>query len=136
MADGKNIKPDPTYVAVIITILISIVKNLSNLQFFPNLPSLGSTLLLTILLLPIVLLLLYKRPSLVEKFSFRENEDYFIAKTGSSEFVVGAVSIFPEEGTGGTGTGEEDFYLKTRGLVNGLLKAGVSTTFVTHMLPS
>ncbi|MEM3647876.1 MAG: DUF87 domain-containing protein, partial [Thermoproteota archaeon] len=136
MTDSKNRKLDPTYLAVIIILLISLLKNFPGLQFFPSLPSAGVTLSLMMFLLPVVLFLLYKRPSLVEHLSFRENEDYFIAKTGSSQLVVGAVSILPEEGSGGIGGGEGDFYLKTKGLINGLLKAGVSITFVTHMLPS
>ncbi len=136
MADGRNRKLDPTYVAVIIILLISMLKNFPGFQFFLSLPSPGVTLSLMMLLLPVALLLLYRRPSLVEHLSFRENEDYFIAETGSSQLVVGAVSMLPEEGSGGIKVGEENFYLKTKSLVNGLLKAGVSITFVTHMLPS
>ncbi|MCX8183355.1 MAG: ATP-binding protein [Crenarchaeota archaeon] len=136
MSDVKNRKLDPTYIAVIIILLISILKNVSSLQFFSSLSSPRIILLPMMLLLLVVLLLLYKRPSLVEHLSFKENEEYFIAKTGSSELVVGAVSILPEEGSGRIGAVEEDFYLKNKGLVNGLLKAGVSITFVTHILPS
>jgi hypothetical protein len=138
MAGGKNRKWDPTYVIVAIVLLISVLKNASSLQFFPSLSSPGvlQTAFLLIPLLSVFLLLFYKRSSLVQHLSFRESDDYFVAKTGSSELVIGAASILPEEGSDRVGAGEEDFYLRTRSLVNGLLKAGVSITFVTHMLPS
>ncbi|MBO3841038.1 MAG: ATP-binding protein [Candidatus Brockarchaeota archaeon] len=135
MADDNNRMFDPVYVAVIIILLINVLKNFSSLQFFPSISSPAGGLYIMMLLLPVALLLLYKRPSLVEHLAFRENEDYLIAKTGSSELVVGAVSILPEEGSGRI-VEEEDFYLKTKGLFNGILKAGISITFVSHILPS
>jgi len=138
MLDGKNEKWDPVYVIVIIVLLISMLKNVSGLQFFSGLqsPLVLQTAFLMMLLSSLVLLLFYKRPRLVENLFLNKNKDYFLAKTGSSKLVMGAVLILPEEGSRTIGVREEDFYRRTKGLINGLLKARISITFVTHMLPS
>ncbi|MEM3649073.1 MAG: DUF87 domain-containing protein, partial [Thermoproteota archaeon] len=49
--------------------------------------------------------------------------------------VVGAASILLEESSESVDA-RQDFYHRTRGLVSGLLKAGVPLSFITHILPS
>ncbi|MEM2087662.1 MAG: ATP-binding protein [Thermoproteota archaeon] len=50
--------------------------------------------------------------------------------------VMGAVSVILEESSEIIEIRKEDFYNRSRGLINGLLKAGLSITCVTHILPS
>ncbi len=137
MLSGKERKWDPVYVIFVIVLLISMLKNITNpAQFLFSIPPLLAIQAASLLILPTLLFFLfYKRPSLIKRLLFSENGNYFVAETGSSQLVMGAVSIFPEESSENVDT-REDFYHKTRGLISGLLKAGVSISFVTHILPS
>lgn len=138
MLSGKERKWDPVYVILVIVLLISVLKNIVNpAVFLLNIPQplILQAVSLAILLLTLLFFLFYKRPRFIEHLLFNGDGDYFIAKTGSSEILIGAASILPEESSEGVDA-REDFYHRTRGLISGLLKAGVSISFVTHILPS
>jgi DNA helicase HerA-like ATPase len=135
MLNDKEKKWDPIYFIVAIILLISLIKNITSIPtFLTNIPLL--LVLLIVILFSTIFFLIYKRPGLIEQLMFNENSNYFIVKTGSSELVMGAVSILLEENSEIFEIRKEDFYDRSRGLINGLLKAGLSVTCVTHILPS
>lgn len=138
MSSGKEKKWDPIYFIVITIFLVSLIKNITSLPTFliniPLLPVLQTVPLIMLLLVPLFFLV-YKRPKFIKRLLFNGSSGYFIAKTGSSELVMGAVSILLEENSEIVEIRKEDFYNRSRGLINGLLKAGISITCVTHILP-
>lgn len=135
MSNKEDRKWNSIYLIAIAVLLMSIVKNIIiPLQVFSNIPV---TLILQAV--PIVtfllMLVLYKRQKLIRNFLFNE-ENYFIAKTDSSEFVMAAVSILPEESSETGEINGEEFYQRSRGLINGFLKASIPITCITHIVPS
>ncbi|MEM2941073.1 MAG: ATP-binding protein [Thermoproteota archaeon] len=138
MSNGKEKKWDPIYFIVITVLLISLIKNTTGLPTFliniPLLPVLQAVPLVMLLLIPLFFLV-YKRPKLINRLLLNGNSNYLIAETGSSEMVMGAVSVLLEESSEIVEIRKEDFYSRSRGLINGLLKAGLSITCVTHILP-
>jgi|GEM_PF-1069298 adenylate kinase family enzyme len=138
MSNGKEKKRDPIYFIVITVLLMSLIKNTMSLPTFltniPLLPVLQAVALIMLLLAPLFFLV-YKRPKLIKRLLLNGNSNYLIAETGSSELVMGAVSVLLEESSEIVDIRKEDFYSRSRGLINGLLKAGLSITCVTHILP-
>lgn len=138
MSSDKGKKWDPIYFIVITVLLISLVKNITGLPTFLTSTSVSSVLQaipLIIILLVLLFSLVYKRPKIIKRLLLNGGNNYLIAETGSSEMIMGAVSVLLEESSEIVEIRKEDFYNKSRGLINGLLKAGLSVTCVTHIVP-
>lgn len=125
-------KTDPVYFVFLIVLLILMVKHVtvaSPFSFFNN------YLLIVLPIIVIITVFLLKRPKFIKSILPINDEKYLIMKTDSFELIMGGVSISPEESSELGSIKADDYYRRAQSFIGGILKSGVSLTYITHISP-
>ena len=138
--DGSSLKimdqkTDPTYFVFLIVLLILMIKHFTAASSFPFNNYLPVVLPVIVLIIVVVTLFLLKHPKSIKSILPLDDEKYFIVKTDSSELIIGGVLISPEESSELSSIKADDYYRRAQSFISGILKSGVSLTYVTHISP-
>jgi hypothetical protein len=127
---------DPIYFVALAILLITIAKKISiiSLSFFSDY---SQTILLLIILTSIIVvtILLTKYHKSFKSLFLSIDKDYLIAKAGSSELLIGGVSISSRGSSELNEVRADDYYRRFQSFISGLLKSGVSLTCITRISP-